>query len=361
MASQIAFSVVNAVVGIGSIGAGLGFGAAENAKMTELNEKAAKLKEDAEAAGDIYDHTYYLVTENLKRVKTAINALPDDFLTQVDDDINNVVKSASQDALTLLGQILGYVGGGAATISAIIKTVRAYKAKRAANSEPEPTIDEDPANPWKGVPVEPAEAQPTEAQPAEAVDTIGASTLTNRLLLGLDVATTVFALGGLGLTVGLGIWTLDKLDDAIEEVEKKQKEVDEFKAAMTSVLNDMLDKAGLQDKTYEELQAMAETWKEISVHYEGYSKQLKFAIQYYYMGLTFDAIKEKVDKISDEGLEPFPDDAYALAKTLADGIKDLIDQGKTDTEIVDFYATDNPELSLRFVLDEYFLSVLRYM
>ena len=350
--ASIALSVTNAILGLANIGIGIGFSVEEQKKVDELNSKADKLKKDVQKAGDIYDHTYYLVTENLKRVKHAVDALPDDFLDRVETDIQDAIKTTeAEKVISTLGRVLGYTGVGMSSLSAIIKVVRAIKAKRAASREPEPTIDTDEENPWRELPFHP------ETLPEN--ETLGASKMFNRFTTGLDVANTIFSVGALAVTIGLGVWTIEKLNKAMDAVDDKQNDITKFQKAMTDVLDQLVTCAGLPAKSYDQLQNMAKSWKTISEHCEGYSKALKFAIEYYFLGKSIDEIKKKVKEISDEGLKAFPEDAYPLAKTLADGIRDLFTEGKTDKEIVAFYATDNPKLSLRFVLDEFFVATLR--
>lgn len=67
----VALALTNVALGLGNIGAGIGFGVAEQNKMDDLNKKADKLSKDVTAAGNMYDHIYYMVAVNLDRVKKA--------------------------------------------------------------------------------------------------------------------------------------------------------------------------------------------------------------------------------------------------------------------------------------------------
>ena len=214
----IALPIIGIVGGLGGIAAGAGFGAAEQAKMDELKTESDNLSSAAKAAGDLYDHTYYMVAVNLQHVKQSVDKLPTDFMDKVQDDINSITKETDGvKAVALMGKIFGYTGAAAGTLSGIIKIVRKIRAKRQANKEPEPTNENDPESPWEDQPG--GESTPT---PAE---TLPETTTTNRLLTGLDVAAAVFAIGGLAVTVGLGIWTLEKLNEAIDNVKSKMKDV----------------------------------------------------------------------------------------------------------------------------------------
>ncbi|KAJ7388807.1 hypothetical protein OS493_035591 [Desmophyllum pertusum] len=127
---------------------------------------------------------------------------------------------------------------------------------------------------------------------------------------------------------------------------------------MEKALDPIVTAAGLEAKDYAGLTTMAATWKKISENFDSYETATYYAIRGYFMKKTYDEIKKMVDKESDAG-KPFPEDGYPLAKTLADDIKHEFDQKKTDTEIVAFFATDNPKKGLRFVFNEYFISTLR--
>lgn len=45
------------------------------------------MKDDVIAAGNVYDHFYYLVSENLARVKKALDKLPTELLEKVKTEI----------------------------------------------------------------------------------------------------------------------------------------------------------------------------------------------------------------------------------------------------------------------------------
>ena len=112
---------------------------------------------------------------------------------------------------------------------------------------------------------------------------------------------------------------------------------------------------------YNELVTLFEAVKKASEAYEEYSKGLKYAIKYYYRDrYTLEEIKAKVKQRMDTTVDPLPDKAYVLAQTLASGIREMFQQGKTDQEIIDFYKDENPTIEQRFLLDDYFVSDLRY-
>lgn len=221
-----ALPLINVLAGLGGIAAGVGFGVAEKKKMKKLTEDSKELSIATTAAGDFYNHTYYLVAVNLQRVTKAVTKLPDDFLQKVQDDISNILSGGDgQKALAILGQIMGYGGAAVGTLSGIIKIVRKVQANRRANNEPDPTNAGDAESPWRGQP----ESEGTPPTP----ETIPVTPKINRLLTGLDVAGAVLSVGGLLATIGLGVWTIIELNNAIDEVKTKQTDVDKLTKGMT--------------------------------------------------------------------------------------------------------------------------------
>ena len=174
------------------------------------------------------------------------------------------------------------------------------------------------------------------------------------------MAGIVFGVAGLGVTIGLGVWTLDKLKDAIKDVKAKQTQVTAFQSAMEKALDPIAEEAGLPTKSHSQLTSMAKVWKKISEEFDSYEKSTDYAIRGCFMKKSLADIKAMVAEYGDKG-KTYPDDVYPLAKTLADDIKYMFDQKKTDQEIAAFFATENPKVGLRFVFDEFFISSLRWI
>ena len=350
--SSIALPLSNVILGLANIGAGVGFSVEEKKKMDDLNDKSATLKTDVTESGNMYDHIYYLVAVNLDRVKKALDKLPSDFIDKVQDKItSDTSEGDTEKAIQTVGQVLGYTGAGLGVSSGIVKLVIKLRQRKASGKEP----SEPSADPFEEVPLDGAEPP----VPTESESSFPTSPKLTKFAKGLEIGGIVFGVAGLATTIGLGIWTIEKLNDAISEVEEKQKQVDAFKKAMTDALDGMIKDAGLPEKSYDGLTKMAATWKTISENFDSYEKSLYYAIRGYFLKKSLDDIKTMVAKESDAG-KPFPDDGYPLAKTLADDIKYQFDQKKTDKEIVAFFATENPKIGLRFVFDEFFISSLRW-
>lgn len=351
--ASIALPLANVILGLGNIGAGVGFGVAEQKKMDELTTKSNKLKIDVQTAGNLYDHIYYLVAVNLERVKKALDKFPSDLLDKLEKQITSgIPETKAQEAVETVGKVMGYLGDGAGLSGGLLQIARYLRTRKAEGREPPDPTEEEP---FGNVPLDGEEP----LVPAETESSFLLTPKFAAVIKGLNIAGTVFGVAGLATTIELGVWTLEKLNKAISDVEKKQKQMTAFQSAMQKALDPIVEAAGLPAKSYGDLITMAATWKKISENFDSYEKALYYGIRGFFMKKSIDDIKKMVDKESDAGM-PFPDDGYPLAKTLADDIKYLFAQKKTDKEIVTFFATKNPNRGLRFLFDEFFISSLRW-
>ena len=350
--AELAFPLANALIGLGNIGAGIGFDVSERKKMDELNTKSNKLKDDVTTASNLYDQVYYVVAVNLDRVTKALDKLPSDMLEKIEEQISSdLSESSAEEAIQTVASVIGY---GKHAVKALTNLVKVVVYLREAKSKGEEPPTEPAEEPFENVPLD------NEVPPVvpESESSLPQTPKLDKLMTGLNIAGIVFGVAGLATTIGLGVWTLDKLDKAISDVEKKQTQVDAFQKALTDALNVVMKAARLQGKDYDTLNAMAATWKKISEGVDSYEKSMYYAIRGYFMKKLEEEIKAMVDKESDAG-KPFPEDGYPLAKTLADDINNKFEQKKTDKEVVAYFATENPKIGLRFVFDEFFISSLR--
>ncbi|KAL9985977.1 hypothetical protein ACROYT_G000028 [Oculina patagonica] len=315
----IGLALTNVVLGLGNIGAGIGFGVAEQKKLDELRPST-----NSQATC----WTSY-------RKKSPLTSQ----------------FSKAEEAIKTLAQVLGYAGDAAGLGAGILQIVRYFRNKKAQGEEP----PEPPEEPFEDVPLN---GQEPPVIPEEE-SSFSRTPKLDKAINGLNIAGIVFGVAGLATTIGLGVWTLEKLNKAISDVESKQKQVTKFQTAMEKVLDEIVTAAELPAKSYSDLTTMAATWTEISQNFDSHEKALYYAIRGNFMGKPLADIKTMVAKYGDAG-KPFPDDGYPLAKTLADDIKYEFNQKKTDQEVVSFFATDNPKIGLRFVFDEFFISSLRW-
>ena len=73
--------------------------------MDEFKKKAEKLHEDVLAFSDLYDNAYYMIADNLDRLRKAIDSLPNEFLEIIQGDADPELSST--DSLAVLGVVLG--------------------------------------------------------------------------------------------------------------------------------------------------------------------------------------------------------------------------------------------------------------
>lgn len=341
MASGIALPLANVLIGLSGIGTSIGFTVHEKNLLDELKKKAEKLHKDVTAAADLYDHVYYVIAVNLDRLRKAVDSLPSKFIETVQEDVDPELHR--KNSIVVLGAVLGLGGkafgafaGANRFMGGLLGLVQYWRSKpsNAPTREGEPPLQE-----------------PT---------TVFRTPNFEKLVKGLNVARLVFGLAGLSAIIGIGVWTVDKLERAIADVDAKQKQVSAFQKFMEEALDGIVKNAELSAKSgYEELKTAAEMWKGFSQQLESYASRLCYAIQGYVMQKSQDDVKEIVEKHADASDKPFPDNCYDLAQAMADDIRVQFDKGKTDEEIVGFFTTDNPNKDLRCVLSGFFIGSLR--
>lgn len=358
MASGIAVPLANVLLGLSSIGASIGFTIRENELMDELKRKTEKLQKDISEAGDLYDNVYYAVAVNLERLRRAFDSLPSDFIEKAQEDVDPQLKS--QNSITVVGLVLGHGARAFGTFAGtnrfmggLVELVKYLRNKPPGISQGRET------NIWGDVRMRNL-AEPEELEPFLEPTTVSRTPKFDKIMKGVNIARLVFGVAGLSAIVGIGIWTVDRLEEAIADVDDKQQQVSAFQKAMEMVLDELVREAALPAKNgYDELKKPAEAWKELCQLLESYKTRMYYAIQGYFMYKSLDGVKEIVEKHTDPSDKPFPVQCYNLAKTLADDIRLQFDKNKTDKEIVNFFATENPVLSLKVVLSEFFIGTLR--
>lgn len=350
MALNLGLQLTNAVLGLSTFIAGEVLSEEAKEEMAKLQEKQDALVKDIKEADELHDHTYYLVAVNGKRVKKAIDKLPNDIIEKVQGLL--ATDPQAQQALAVLGKIAGY--GGATTVVGlgVLEIVKYWRQRKAEEPTRPPPEEENPFEGCMGD--EEIHFQPSPEEPAS----LPKSSRLDKAMLGLNIAGVAFGAVAFGLALYQGISTLDKIEKAMAAIEKKQTQLTNFKEGMVKALDSMVKAAGFKEKNYEELRGTAKKWEEISENFDSYQKALYYAIKGYYNNKSQHEIKIKVDQISDPN-KPFPKDAYLLAKTIADDITTLhVEKKMSDKDVVKFFATDNPKLGLRFVLDEFFIKTL---
>ena len=343
MASGIALPLANVLIGISGISTSIGFTIHEKALMNELKEKAEKLHKDITDAADVYERVYYVIAVNLERLRKAADNLPNDFVKEMQGEINPELQS--QYSMEVLNLALGFGGSAFGTFSGINRFMGGllglvkYWRSRLGDSPTPPTEEEIRL------------MEPT---------TLPRTAKFDKLLKGLSIGQLVFAVAGLAAVVAIGIWTEKKLEKAIADVEDKQKQVSAFQRDMEKVLDEIVKNANLPSKNaYEELKKLAAAWKELSQLLESYAARMCYAIQGYFTYNSLDEVTEIVLKHTEVTDKTFPLHCYDVAKTLADEIRSQFDKGRNDKEIVSFFAAENPKEGLRFIASRFFIGSLR--
>ena len=130
MALKVAGALIGILAGAADIGAAFGLSAAAEKKAKELEEKMNTLRTDSENVGDLYDRVYYVVNSTMKRIMDAVEQLPDDFLTEIEESVKKVLEPTATDKIfSLMATYLGVAGLAVTTISGAVRTARAIKAK----------------------------------------------------------------------------------------------------------------------------------------------------------------------------------------------------------------------------------------
>ena len=123
--------------------------------------------------------------------------------------------------------MLGYAGSAAGMISGILQIVRYLRNKKSKDLSEDPT-EQPEEGPFDDVPLD-GETPPVEPEEESSFPR------TSKLQIainGVNIAGIVFGVAGLATTIGLGVWTLEQLNDATDNVAKRQAQVTKFQTAM---------------------------------------------------------------------------------------------------------------------------------
>ena len=169
-------------------------------------------------------------------------------------------------------------------------------------------------------------------------------------------AGSVLAVAGFGLTLYNGITALNKLNDAIDKVNDKRHKAEDAEKKMKDSLDDLLKRLGLKVGSYENLKDISNDWAKLAENFDKYSTA-------FYNAMTGFAAGKSESQVGDflkaRGSPTLKDDVLALAKIIEQNILQMMKDGKTDEQIINFYAKENPHDGLRFLMDSYFVSTLR--
>ena len=170
-------------------------------------------------------------------------------------------------------------------------------------------------------------------------------------------AGAALAVVGFGLTLYSGITALKKLNDATDKVNTRRRKAEDAEAKMKKALDSILRALHLQMGSYENLKKISDDWSKLANNFDTYSTAFDYAITGFAMGKNEAQVKQFV---MERGSPSLNDDILVLARLIEENILDMMRQGKKDEEIINYYAKENPKEGLRFVMNEYFISTLRF-
>lgn len=295
-----------------TIASDIGFTVEEDKKEKELKSAISSAHTAINNANSFFKNVYKIIKTRLDHLKQSIRKLPPDVVEKLNEDLklnlsnpDQVIKDVGR-ALTITQTVVGVAGlvSSGLTITGI------------------------------------AAADGIIADIAAVAGAAGA----------------VFAVAGFGLTLYNGITELHKLNDAIDKVNRRRHEAEDTVKKMKNTLDDLLKRLGLKVGSYESLRDISNDWDKLAENFDRYSTAFYNAMTGFTAGKSESQVK---DVLKTRGCLTLKDDVLALAKIIAQSIWQMMIDGKTDEQIINFYAKENPKEGLRFLMDPYFVSTLR--
>lgn len=296
---------------VATVGADIGFGVEEKKKQKELKDAMSKAQTACTNAQNFYNDIYKVVKSRLEKLQQSMKKLPSDVINKLGDALT--LNLSEPQAV----QYVGWAISGGALATGIVGGVASYLLTSGA------------------------------AAADGIVAGIGAVA---------GAAGAVFAVAGFGLALYSGITELNKLNDAIDTVNDKRQQAEKVIAQMQQALDGLLKSMHLQAGNYQKLKEISDDWDKLSQNFDQYSTAFYYAITGFAKNNNLAQVKEL---ISSRGYVSLKDDVLDLAKIIQEDIFDMIRQGKTDEQIINFYAKENPNDGLRFLLDPFFVDSLR--
>ena len=303
---------IAAVAVAATVASDVGFSIAESKKQDELKLAIEKAQSAIDSANNLYQNVYKVVKSSLEFLKQSMTRLPIDVIKKLNQDLNLNLNDPDKAI-----QYAGWALGGTTVLGSVAELVSASLIS--------------------------AELAAADGVIAE----IGAVA---------SEVMPVLAVAGFGLSLYNGITELEKLNEAIDKVNKKRQDADRAVTKMKASLDSLLKSLNLQVGKYQQLKDIADDWVNLAKNFDKHSTAFYFAIKAFTLGESQGRVH--VYLIS-RGLPDLQDDILLLAKLIQENIVDMIRQGKTDEDVINFYAKENPHEGLRFVLDPYFVSTLR--
>jgi type II secretory pathway pseudopilin PulG len=290
----------------------IAFSVEEEKKQKQLKSALAQAQSAINSANDFFENVYKVVKTRLEHLKQSMRKLPADVVDKLNEELKlkldkpdkvmsdiQLVFGITQGALGLTGLVAsGLTSAGLAAADGIVADVAAVAGAAGA----------------------------------------------------------ALAVAGFGLTLYNGITALKKLNDAIDKVHAKRDKATDAMHKMKRSLDGLLKALGLTVGSYETLRDISNDWAQLADNFDKYSTAFYYAITGFAMGKTQD---EVINFLKQRGAVSLKDDVLAFAKIIEENILQMMKEGKTDEQIINFYAKENPKEGLRFVMDSYFVSTLR--
>ena len=303
---------IAAVAITATVASDIAFSVEEDKKQKELKAAIASAQAAINSANDFYQNVYKIVKTRLEHLKQSMRKLPPDVVTKLNQELQlnlNDPSKVMRDVGLALGITQGVVG-----VVGLVSAGLTSAGIAAADG---------------------------------IIADIGAIA---------GAAGAVLAVAGFGLTLYNGITALNKLNDAIDKVNGKRKQAEDAISKMKKSLDGLLSALKLKVGSYETLKSISNDWAKLAENFDKYSTAFYTAMTGFAMGKSQSDV---YTFLTQRGSPTLKDDVLALAKLIEENILQMMREGKTDEQIINFYAKENPHEGLRFVMDPYFVSTLR--
>ena len=304
---------IAAVAITATVASDVGFVVAESEKQDELKEAINETRVAIDKANDLYQKVYKVVKSRLEHLTQSMTKLPHDVVKILSDKDLNLGLNDPEKSVQYFGLVLN----DSMTAASVVELLSSGLVS--------------------------AELAASDGVIAE----VGA--------IASDVV-PVLAVAGFGLSLYNGITALEKLDHAIEKVKRKRKDAENAVSKMQGSLDGLLKSMKLQVGKYAKLKDISEDWAKLAENFDKKSTAFYRAMTAFATGKSQPQVHQF---LKSKGLVDLKDDVLVLAKLFQENILDMMRQGKTDEQVIDFYANENPRDGLRFLLDPFFVSTLR--
>ena len=303
---------IAAIAVTATVASDIGFSVEEEKKQEQLKSAMSQAQTAINNANEFYKNVYKVVKTRLEHLKQSMRKLPPDVVAKLNKKLKlnlsnpdkvmqdvNLIFGITQGVVGLVGLVAGgLTSAGLVAVDGIVADVAAVAGAAGA----------------------------------------------------------ALAVVGFGLTLYSGITQLNKLNDAIDKVNRRRQKAEDAIQKMKSSLDGLLKALGMSVGSYQTLRKISDDWEQLADNFDKYSTAFYDAMTGFAMGKT---PTEVINFLKQRGTVPLQDDVLAFAVLIEQNILQMMKEGKSDEQIINFYAKENPKEGLRFVMDPYFVSTLR--